>query len=122
MDGVLPASTQLSVSPRLMSLSPNALGSLQNQSLLEMWGHIPIYREHVGSSDTLASPLTCQLALIQVFHRIGLAKAGNADVHPWGIGHFPRGSVVHHPVGTGTKVAEELCPHGEHGAGVEITG
>lgn len=112
-----------SVSPRLMSLTPSALGSLQNQSLLDTWGHLPVCREHVGSPDTLASPpLTCQLALIQVFHRIGLAKARHADVHPWGIGHFPRGSVVHHPVGTGQEVAEETCSHGEHGAGVEITG
>lgn len=57
-------------------------------------------------------PLTCQLALIQVFHRIGLAEARHADVHPWGIGHLPRGSVVHHPAGTGQKVAEELYPQG----------
>lgn len=64
-------------------------------------------------------PLTCQLALIQVFHGLGLAKARHADVHPRGIGHFPRGSVVHHPVGAGLKVAERTTSPGD---GVRITG
>lgn len=67
-------------------------------------------------------PLTCQLALIQVFHGVGLAEARHADVHSRSVGHFPRGSVVHHPAGTGQKVAEEPCPHGGHGARLEITG
>lgn len=71
----------------------------------------------MGALDTLClstklAPLTCQFALVQVFHRIGLAEARYTDVHPRGIGHFPRGSVVHHPAGTGQKIGAGPCPWG----------
>lgn len=39
----------------------------------------------------------CQLAAVQVLHRVGLAKAGDADLDTRGVGHKPRAPVVDNP-------------------------
>lgn len=108
-----------SVSPSPMSLTPRSPTSpyLRHGDTFPLAGSM-----WLPQTSRTSPPLTCQLALIQVFHGVGLAEARHADVHSRSIGHFPRGSVVHHPAGTGQKVAEEPCPHGGHGARVEITG
>lgn len=111
-DRVVPADTQRERVPEVNVLHSQVTWALHRTGF--PWRH--------GNPSPLAgspwatwtshpsSPLTCQLALIQVFHGIGLAEARHADVHPGGIGHFPRGSVVNYPAETGQKV-EEPCPH-----------
>lgn len=51
-----------------------------------------------ASSLPLSLILTSQFATVQVFHGKGLAKPGNSDVDPRGVGYPPGGFIVNHSV------------------------
>ena len=68
---------------------------------------------------------TCQLAAVQVFDRVGLAKARDTDLYTGGIGHPPRAAIVHNPGDSGTfsgpaakKEGKGLGQRGRHPPGV----
>lgn len=68
------------------------------------WGFWPwLLQAHQAYSPTLScNTHTCQLAVVQILNRVGLAKAGNTDLYTGGIGYSPRAAVVDNPGGSGT--------------------
>lgn len=74
---------------------------------------------HRSQSPALSpSTHTCQLVVVQVLNRVGLAKARDTDLYTGGIGHTPRAAVVDNPGGGRTFSRPATKGQGE-GAGAE---